>query len=100
MQTDDEATKIKNYNGLIPNIPRANGVNANNYITSGIWYFTDNCQNVPIGYFFLIVLMGNTPYGLGDVLQLAVQMGEYKLYRRHYSFNNSNWTAWKSLTFS
>jgi hypothetical protein len=77
------------------------GTNANNYKNPGIWYLIGNDQNIPIEYSFLIVLQGNNSSGSGDVLQFAVPVSEYKLYRRRFSLNGgTGWTDWKVLTFS
>ena len=94
MQTDDEAVKYSDNVGLIKNIERKDGYNANNLIDTGIYYCGTNCTNVPISWCYIIVLTAS----ITDLVQIAISQG-YNNYKRHGNRSTKTFHEWK-ITFS
>lgn len=81
--------------GLINNIPYLANANADNYTTTGIYYFGSGSSNVN-NYSIVFVL---TPQSSNDIIQLAFDMSGYKMWKRRRS-SSGTWDAWKSITFT
>ena len=94
LQTVDEAVKYSENVGLIKNIERKDGYNANNLIDTGIYYCASNCTNVPTSWCYIIVLAGSAY----DVIQVAMSQG-YNNYKRYGNRTTKTFHDWK-ITFS
>lgn len=69
-------------------------VDLNDYITTGVYYFTSGCTNAPTTYLYCLVLGTG---GNNRVIQLGIGIGgtEAKLYFR--KCNDGVWSNWKQL---
>lgn len=78
--------------GMLPYIQYKSSVDANDYQTSGVYYLSSNCTNMPAAYMFLAVYRGN---GASDILQHAFSLAGEVYARRRTS--SGTWVAWQKM---
>ena len=86
--------KINSFNGLTPNIPRNNSLDANNCLSTGIYYSGSSSTNLPATYCILIVI---APSDSQDMKQMAITVGGNALYLRTGNISAGTWSAWTQV---
>lgn len=90
---DEMATstiKKSEHFGLINNIPRLDDANANDYTTTGVYYFGRNATNVA-SYSIVLVFF---PASTVDIMQVAFNMVSYKVSQRRRD-TTGVWGQWR-----
>ena len=87
------AEKVRTIPGINNYIQIVYNKNADDYKTTGIWYFNSGNQNMPGEYYILVVLCPRL-----DLIQLALGVSTIQLYMRGYV--NRSWTSWYKFTNS
>ena len=100
MQTDDEATQLKNVKGINTHIIALTSENLNTRVHTELVYLRNSNINGPTSgdysYSYLMVLRGE---GSNDLVQYIFGRGTDKIWKR-VGQTDGTFGAWKSITFT